>query len=152
MYLYFWNDCWPGIGCGLLDYYRRENQSYADFKLIYTPVLVSLEWNRDPYYVGWQKIYKPGDTFVGNVWITNDYLRDIVDVTLAWQLIDEQSGRVIDKAEHAIAIPADTSKITDQVVWPIQRDERGTFRIEMQLTDKDGSRLSENYFEFEVTA
>ena len=61
MYLYFFSDPCAVIGSGLLDYFRRPYQkSYDVFKTIYTPVLVSLEWNKDPFIVGWQKTYNAG--------------------------------------------------------------------------------------------
>lgn len=149
MYLYFWNDPFAGIGSGLLDYYRRPYHSYEVFKRIYTPVLVSLEWNKDPYIVGWQKVYHPGDTFVGKVWITNDYLEPIYDVQLDWRLLDPQ-GKVIEQAQRQIALPKDASKITDHIVWPIPAGTAGKYRVEMSLTGQDGASLSANDFEFVV--
>ncbi|HXF61662.1 MAG TPA: glycoside hydrolase family 2 TIM barrel-domain containing protein [Caldilineaceae bacterium] len=149
MYLYFWNDPFPGIGSGLLDYYRRPYRSYEVFQQIYTPVLVSLEWNKDPYYVGWQKVYHPGDTFVGKVWITNDHLEPIYNVQLAWRLL-RADGDVIQQAQRQIALPADSSKITDHIVWPIPAGTQGLYRVEMCLTGQDGATLSSNDFEFMV--
>jgi beta-mannosidase len=149
MYLYFWNDPFAGIGSGLLDYYRRPYQSYEVFKQIYTPILVSLEWNKEPYIVGWQKIYHPGDTFVGKLWITNDHLDPIYNVQLAWRLLDPM-GAVIQQAQREIALPKDSSKITDHIVWPIPQDAVGTYRVEMSLTGQDGVQLSANDFEFVV--
>ena len=151
MYLYFFSDPCPVIGSGLLDYYRRPYQkSYDVFKTIYTPVLVSLEWNKDPFIVGWQKVYKPGDTFVGKVWITNDHLEPVWDVTLSWKLIDVKTKKVVTKATRQIALPADSSKVTDHVVWPIPQGTKGAYKVEMQLTAKDGATLSSNWFDFVV--
>lgn len=149
MYLYFWNDPFAGIGSGLLDYYRRPYQSYEVFKRIYTPVLVSLEWNKDPYIVGWQKVYHPGDTFVGKVWITNDHSEPIYNVQLGWRLLDPH-GEVIQQAQRQIALPKDASKITDHIVWPIPDGAAGKYRVEMSLTGQDGATLSANDFEFVV--
>jgi beta-mannosidase len=151
MFLYFWNDPFAGIGSGLLDYYRRPYKSYDVFKTIYTPVLVSLEWNKDPYLVGWQKSYAPGDTFVGKIWITNDHHEAIFDVTLKWKLINVADNEVIQEVERVIALPVDSSKITDHVVWVIPDSARGDHRVEMQLTAQDGTLLSSNYFDFVVT-
>jgi beta-mannosidase len=150
MFLYFWNDPFAGIGSGLLDYYRRPYRSYAVFKQVYTPVLVSLEWNKEPYFVGWQKVYHPGDTFVGKVWITNDHLAPIYNVRLEWRLFRQEGQEVIRQAQRQIALPADTSKVTDHIVWPIPATARGAYRVEMQLTGEDGANLSSNDFEFMV--
>jgi len=150
MYLYYFNDSAPLIGCGLLDYYRRPYQSYEAFMAVYTPVLVSLEWNKQPYHLGWQKTYRPGETFIGALWITNDHLAAIQDVTLRWQLSAADGGPTISRAERAIALPADSSKITDHVVWPIPADASGDYRVEMELIAGDGTSLSRNRFDFAV--
>jgi beta-mannosidase len=151
MYLYFFNDPWLGVGSGLLDYTRRPYQkSYDVFKTIYTPVLVSLEWNKDHYIVGWQKTYQPGDSFVGKIWVTNDWLTPIFDVTLTWQVRNVATGEVVAQATRSIALPADSSKITDHIVWPIPEGTKGDFKVDMQLTDKNGKTLSTNWFDFAV--
>ena len=151
MFLYFFNDPCAMIGSGLLDYFRQPYQkSYDVFKTIYTPVLVSLEWNKEPYIVGWQKVYKPGDTFVGKVWITNDRPETIWDVTLNWKLYNVETKNVMAQAVRSIALPADTSKVTDHIVWPIPSGITGAFKVEMELTDKDGTSLSKNWFDFVV--
>jgi beta-mannosidase len=151
MFLYFFSDPVAAVGSGLLDYYRRPyKQSYQAFQTIYTPVLVSLEWNQDPYLVGRQKVYQAGDTFVGKLWTTNDHLEPVWDVTLKWRLLNSTSGEVVTHAERAIALPADTSKITDHVVWPIPEGTSGDFRVEMELTAQDGTTLSKNWFDFVV--
>jgi hypothetical protein len=54
------------------------------------------------------------------------------------------------KARRDIALPADNSKITDHVVWPIPAGAKGNFKVEMELTGKDGASLSKNWFDFEV--
>lgn len=151
MFLYFFNDPFPAVGSGLLDYYRRPyRQSYEAFETIYTPVLVSLEWNQEPYIVGKPKVYEAEDTFVGKLWITNDRLEDIFDVTLDWSLKNVATGEVVQAAQRQIALPADTSKITDHIVWPIPEGTSGDFRVEMALAGRDGTSLSRNWFDFTV--
>ena len=71
MYLYYWSDACPIIGSGLFDYYRRPYRAYESMKAVYTPVLVSLEWNKDPYIIGWEKI-----------WVAERHV--------CWQVLDHQ--------------------------------------------------------------
>ena len=87
---------------------------------------------------------------MGKVWITNDYLEPIYNVRLDWRLIRKAGGEVIQQAQRQIALPADASKVTDHIVWPIPTDAQGEYRVEMQLTGTDGAMLSNNDFEFVV--
>ena len=84
------------------------------------------------------------------MWITNDWLEPLFDLTLNWKLINAASKQVVIEATRSTAASADSSKITDHIVWPIPEGTKGAFKVEMQLADKDGKVLSENWFDFEV--
>lgn len=148
MYLYFWNDSCPMIGSGLFDYDRRPYKAYEAMKAVYTPVLVSLEWNKDPYVVGWEKIWWPGTAFEGKVWITNDHFHAIEQAFLHWRLVNETSGQTEAQGSKEVTVAADSAKVYDAIVWPIPR-QRGPYKIYMQVTAGDDV-LSTNYFDFSV--
>lgn len=152
MWLYYWCDAWNSIGVsGLLDYFRTPFKSYYAFKQVYTPVLVSLEWNRDPYIVGKQKHYGKGETFAGNLWLTNDRLEDIKGMEVTWKLMEIASGTVVksDKKTHDIA--QNSSRIAENVIWEIPKTVTpGEYVVEMEVKDRDNKRLSYNDFHFEV--
>jgi beta-mannosidase len=150
MFLYFWNDPWPCLfGSGLLDYYRRKYKSYDIFGMIYSPVLVSIEWIKEKHYVGFEKIYAPGEDLVANVWVTNDLHESYEDASVSWCITDSE-GESLEQGSKVISIPEDSSQIVEALFWPIPRHAQGKYRVEAEVTDKTGRQLSRNYFEFNV--
>lgn len=150
MYLYYWSDACPIIGSGLLDYYRRPYKAYEAMKAVYTPLLVSLEWNKDPYVIGWEKSWYPGDEFVGKVWVTNDHYHGFQNAVLKWKLVNEEDDRVLIDNEKQVAIAKDSAAVLDEIVWSIPRGSRGAYKVFMEVQDKDQNALSSNYFDFRV--
>ncbi len=150
MYLYYWNDPAPTIGSGIVDYFGEKLPAYYSMKSVYTPVLVSLEWNKRPYVIGFDKFWKPGDLFMGKVWVTNDHHRDI-PARLRWELVKE-GGAAVSSNEVDLVLPADAAKPIDTVTWSIPRsaDVPGSYLVKMHVTEKGGKTLSENSFDFKI--
>jgi beta-mannosidase len=149
MYLYYWSDACPFIGSGLFDYYRRPYKAYESMKAVYTPVLISLEWNKDPYIIGWEKIWWPNDTFVGKLWVTND--GDAVErATLTWKLVNKGTGAVVSSGEKVVALTADSSQVYEEFSWKVPAGSRGQYQVLMDVTGARGKVLSSNYFDLTV--
>lgn len=150
MFHYFWSDPYPCIGCGVFDYYGRPYKRYDAFKQVYTPVLVSLEWCKDKHILGRDKIYSPGDKFVGKIWITNDLAQEFPNCTLSWRIVDSEKNVLLD-GENTIFVPKDASWVVDTLTWPIPDDCKGVYKVEMDLKDEKGKVLSQNFFPFRVS-
>lgn len=144
MYLYYWSDACAMIGSGLLDYYRRPYKVYDSMKAVYTPVLVSLEWNADPYIIGRDKIYHPSTTFVGKVWVTND-LGALKDYKVEWQIVNKATGAVACANSFVSNLEPDSAHVIDQIVWNIPKDAAGEYVVKMKVSDHSGAELSDNY-------
>ncbi len=144
MYLYYWSDACPMIGSGLLDYYRRPYKVYDSMKAVYTPVLVSLEWNADPYIIGRDKIYQPSTTFTGKVWITND-LGELKDCEVEWKIVNKTTGAVVCENSFVSNLEPDSAYVIDHIVWNIPKDASGEYVVKMKVIDNAGAELSDNY-------
>lgn len=149
MYLYYWSDACAMIGSGLLDYYRRPYKVYDSMKAVYTPVLVSLEWNLDPYMIGREKLYHPATDFVGKVWVTND-LELLTDCEVSWKIVSSETGKVELESSFISNLDADSVNVIDHIVWNIPADANGGYRVEMRVADSSGKVLSENYTDLTV--
>ncbi len=149
MYLYYWSDPAPTIGSGLVDYFGEKLPAYESMKSVYTPVLVSLEWNKDPYVIGYEKFWKPADLFVGKVWVNNDHHEDI-PARLSWRLEKDGQSKPILARELELLLPGDSAKVVDTVAWPIPRGASGKHRVSMSVADDKDRLLSGNTFELTV--
>jgi len=149
MYLYYWSDPVPMMGSGLLDYYRKPYKVYDAMKAVYTPVLISLEWNADPYIIGRNKIYHPSTDFVGKLWITND-LGYLSDCKVEWQIIKKNTGAIECSNSIVSNLEADSSIVIDHIVWNIPKDASGEYVVRMKVTNDMGVELSDNSTEIIV--
>ena len=145
MYLYYWSDPVAMIGSGLLDYYRRPYKVYESMKAVYTPVLVSLEWNADPYVIGRDKLYKPATDFVGKVWVVNDHLEALDNCKVEWSIVKSDTKAVQLKNSFKTTLLADSAHVADHIVWQIPHDAKGEYTVLMKVTDGKGNELSCNY-------
>jgi beta-mannosidase len=149
MYLYYWSDPAPTIGSGLIDYFGEKLPAYDSMKSVYTPVLASVEWNKDPYIIGYEKSWKPADLFVGKLWVNNDHLKDI-PARLSWCLAKDGKAEPILSRELDLVLPADSAKVVDTVTWAIPRGASGSHVVSMKVVDAESKVLSTNSFEFTV--
>lgn len=149
MYLYYWSDPCPIIGSGLFDYYRRPYKVYYSMKQVYTPVLISLQRQADPYILGREKVYSPASTFSAKVIVNNDHYYAVENVKIAWKIVGED-GKVYMENSFNANLPADSVEPSDHIIWNIPKDAKGKFQIEMSVTDQDGKALSTNSTEIVV--
>jgi len=149
MYLYYWNDAAPMIGSGIVDYFGEKLPAYYSMKSVYTPVLVSLEWNKKPYVIGYEKFWKTGDLFEGSIWAVNDHHR-IIPSRLSWHLTKEGSDEKLAEGECDLQLAPDSSTVVDTVFWQVPKSAGGKYIIRMHISDNEGNELSSNYFDFTV--
>jgi hypothetical protein len=135
----------------LLDYYRRKYKAYDIFGMVYSPVLVSIEWVKDTHVVGHEKVYLPGETVTTKIWVTNDFDRDFEGARLTW-IVKGLDRETLASGADTLAVPADSSDVVANVSWPTAGRAPGVYRIEVELADGAGAELSHNYFEFRVRA
>ncbi len=150
MFLYFWSDPWPCLGgSGLLDYYRRKYKAYDIFGMVYSPVLVSIEWVKDKHVIGHEKHYAPGETMEAKLWVTNDRYESYDGAELSWSIIGPE-GTELTSDYLIISIPEDSSQVVQTISWPIPHEAAGPHRMEARLVSSAGEMLSQNYFKFVV--
>jgi len=151
MFHYYWSDPCPIMGSGLFDYDRRPYAVYEAMRKVYGRVLVSLERDVKPYVIGREKVYRPGGTFAGTVWVTNDHGKPFEDAEVSWQIVAADTGEVM--TEHALTatLPADAAEAVDRIGWDVPATARpGAYRVEMRASAAGGETLSANATEIIV--
>ncbi len=150
MFQYFWSDPWPCLfGSGLLDYYREEYKAYGMYRLVYTPVMASVEWIKDKHIVGFAKTYRQRDSLEAQLWVTNDLPRSFEGAALLWELVGP-GGAPMCSDSKVIDVEADSSRVVERVFRRLAGDEPGAYRLRLLLHDRSGEKLSENFFDYEV--
>lgn len=144
MFLYYWSDACPIMGSGLLDYYRKPYQVYDAMKGVYTQVLISLEWNKEPHVLGREKKYAQGQKFTGKVWVNNDHFHKLNEVKIHWEIHKENSSEVLLENTWTDDLEEDSARIKDVITWIIPQGYVGNYIIDMDITDWQGKILSKN--------
>ena len=148
---YYWRDPCPIMGSGLLDYHRRPYRVLDTFRAVYGRVLISLEREVKPYVIGREKVYEPGSTFTGRVWVTSDLEESIEDAHVTWEIAQVDTGEVVSKNAVTVTVPADVAFEADRVGWLIPRSaQAGVYRVSMEVLGSDGGVLSRNATELSV--
>jgi len=148
MYLYYWSDACPMMGSGLLDYYREEYEVYKAMKGVYTQVLISLEWNKDPYVIGRTKKYVPNQHFIGKLHVNNDHYHSIEEACIEWEIKRASSEDVLVQNSFYFTLPPDSVIIVDEIDWIVPDDYIGDYIVKMSVKDKDKNILSTNNMTF----
>lgn len=133
-----------------MDYYRRKYKAYDIFGMVYSPVMVSVEWVKEKHIVGHEKVYAPGEPLITKIWVTNDDHREYRNAKLLWRIRDPK-GMILAEETSIHTIPEDSSQVVEGRTWEIPQAAEGLFRMEVDLLDGDGQSLSHNYFDFRVT-
>ena len=148
MYLYYWSDACPIMGSGLFDYFRRPYKVYDSMRQVYTQVLISLEWNREPYCPGREKRYRCGEgcreQFVGKIWLNNDHFHE-VNAKIHWDIVKvgEEDNILLQNDFDAVLQP-DSAEVLDTIRWYLPMNGFGEYDIRMTATDPEGNVLSTN--------
>jgi len=132
-------DFWPSVTMAALDYFRRPTKSYFTVQRSFQMVLASLEYDRDTWRVR--------EDFRCGLWIINDHWYAIPGARVRWKIVDA-SGAAVTAGELAVNIEADVSAKLADLRW--QPAVAGKYELRAEVMGRDGERLSENLYEFEV--
>jgi hypothetical protein len=135
-------------GAGALDYYRNKYKCYDAFVQAYQPFMVSVEWIKDPFLVGYVKTYAPGEVFRAHLWLTNDTDQDMKGVAVEWSISDSAKVRG-EGSLTACDSPADSSHIAGDMEFRLPQDATGDWRLEVRALS-GGKELSTNFFVFSI--
>ena len=150
MFLYYWSDACPIMGSGLLDYYREPYEVYESMKGVYTQVLISLEWNKDPYVIGREKKYDRTQIFGGKIWVNNDHFHEIKDAQIQWKIRRINSDEILADKSFVTTLAPDSAEVLDKISFIIPEDYIGEYIVEMSVKSHDNQVLSTNTMRFKA--
>jgi beta-mannosidase len=132
-------DFWPSVTMAAMDYFRRPTKSFYAVQRSFQMVLPSLEYDRD--------VWKVGEDFQCGLWIINDHWFEIPAASIKWRIVDLQ-GKPYASGLVMLDIAEDSSKKLQDLKW--KPETAGKYELRAEVFDKQGKRLSENLYEFEV--
>jgi beta-mannosidase len=134
-------DIWPSITMAAIDVDRVPTKTFYTVQRSFEPVLASIEYDRDRW--------APGETLRAGLWAINDRWTALPGARIEWRIVDA-SGATRGSGTVATPMAPDSSRKVGEVEWTAV--EPGGYELRAAVVDGDGSRVSENVFEFEVSA
>ena len=135
---FMFNEDWPSVNWGIVDYWRAPKPGYHALKEAYQPLLASLEWK--------QNVFAPGDRVEVGLWVINDLYSEYENAVYEVSLRTPED--VLDAGVHEIDIAADDAvKIAD---WSHQAATRGEYVLVAHIRSASGELLSANSYAFTV--
>jgi beta-mannosidase len=132
-------DFWPSVTMAALDYFRKPTKSYFTVQRSFQMVLASLEYDRD--------VWRVGEDFHCGLWIINDHWYAIDGARIRWNIVDS-TGAAATEGSVEVNIAEDSSVKLGDLKWkPLSA---GKYELRAEVLDRQGKRLSENIYEFDV--
>ncbi|HEY2844767.1 MAG TPA: glycoside hydrolase family 2 TIM barrel-domain containing protein, partial [Bryobacteraceae bacterium] len=138
IFQFLFNEDWPSINWGIVDYWRTPKPGYEALRIAYQPVLPSIAWTQDRW--------NPGETPAVDLWVVNDLVRDFSGAVLTWTVRD--SGHVVQEDSQRLDILADSAARIQEVRMPELAE--GAYTLVIVLRDAAGTMLGENSFRFTI--
>ena len=139
---YHFVDMQPAITTALLDYYRVPKLAYYAVADAYRPLHVVMRWPAERYEAGW--------LLSRALYVINDYHREFPGCAVTWVLRDP-GGLEACRESVPVEIAEDSLMPVGAVEWAFPRDAvRGTYTVNLRLTDAEGQELSHNSYDVSV--
>ena len=132
-------DIWPSVTMAAIDFDRVPTKVFDTVQRSFAPVCASLEYDRDHW--------KSGEVFRCGVWAINDRWDPVPNATVNWRVLD-----TIGAQQAAGHWPADMAEDSVRQLGTAEwvAAGKGPHQLRAEVLNRDGKRISENIFEFEV--
>lgn len=137
MFQFMFNETWPSINWGVMDYTRQPKAGYWALKQAYQPVLASIEWDTEKL--------KTTDEARFVLWSINDTWQDYPSLKLRYRLW--LANKVIKEGQKDVSLMADDAHPDWELKW--RALSQGSYRLEATLSQQK-KIISNNSFEFVV--
>jgi beta-mannosidase len=129
------NEPWPAISWSLVDFYREPKPAYERVKRLFSPVLVSAEYEFRPF--------QPGERLQARLWIVNDLAEALPGCHLEATLWS-QDGQATNRTSHTLDVPPNSAGIVGNLDWPLPA--AGGWRLACRLS-RGGQTLADNDYD-----
>ncbi|WP_137719652.1 glycoside hydrolase family 2 protein [Methylobacillus flagellatus] len=139
LFQFMFNEDWPSINWGVVDYWRTPKLGYQALKKAYQPVLPSIAWSSDRYVTG--EAVKLG------LWLINDSWQGYPQVDYHATLW--RDGKRHHEQRWALAMPADSGTAVADLQFASL--PAGAYQLRVTVSNA-GRLLGDNSLDFAVQA
>ncbi|MEM9986927.1 MAG: hypothetical protein AAF804_17675, partial [Bacteroidota bacterium] len=132
----------PDFKWATVDYYVQPKLSHYYIQKCYQPLLITLQYPR--------RRWMPGETFTGQLWVVNDYLKSFAGCAATLKVLDQNQQLVSEQAFKVGQVPGDIAKEIQAVGFKVPGEMGHKFYVELVMTDQSGEQVSANDYMFLV--
>lgn len=138
---FMFNETWPSINWGIVDYKRKPKLGYLALQRAYQPILPSIAWEQPDLTVGQDATF--------TLWAINDTWQAYPQASYRYELIQTDQQTVIDSATRRFDLDADTGF----PLWLVNvaQLKAGHYRLNTEIKSKQHQMLGRNHYDFEVS-
>jgi beta-mannosidase len=138
---FMFNETWPSINWGIVDYQRQPKLGYVALQQAYQPILPSIAWEKPDFTVGQNAAF--------TLWAINDTWQAYPQATYHYELIQTDPQTVITTDHRRIDLAADTGL----PLWLVSFADlkAGHYRLNTSIKSKQNKILGTNHYAFEVS-
>ncbi len=138
IFQFMFNENWPSVNWGILDYWRNPKPGYRSLKIAYQPILISFEWR--------ERAFKIGESVDTTLWVVNDLYENHPGAKINLSL--RMSDGVTPVGEYMVNVKEDS--VLRVAIWQRVFTQAGSYTLAARLTSRDGKTLSLNEYQFQI--
>ena len=138
IFQFMFNENWPSINWGVVDYWRQPKQGYEALRMAYQPVLPSIEWKKD--------VYTPGESVALGIWLINDTWENLGQ--LQYKVLVYRNNEVFFSKTMPAEITADSGIRLNEL--KLEHMAKGSYEVQAEVFRNDGTSLGSNRYTFMV--
>ncbi len=139
IFQFMFNENWPSVNWGVVDYWREPKPGYHALSLAYQPVMPMIDWRDDTY---------TAESFSGfAIWLLNDHWTPYRRASLTLSLT--RDGQMVDDFRETVDLAADSASLLYHYQPVIT--ETGNYQLMLYLHDTDGELLGSDEHLFSLT-
>lgn len=138
IFQFMFNEDWPSMNWGIVDYWRQEKPGYEALKIAYQPVL--------PAIVQTQNNWQLGSEVNLEIAVVNDLWEDFAGAKVIYTI--SRNWQVLISEEMSLDIQADSLQNLSNLVY--LPEQTGDYELVVKLLDNKSNLLGQNDFIFTV--
>ena len=138
IFQFMFNEDWPSVNWGIVDYWRNPKPGFHALKVAYQPILASIAMEKD--------VYESGEKVAAEIWLINDLYKTYENAR--YEVTISSPEGVIPMATYFVDVQPDSAKPI--ATWSKSFSVAGDYALVARLTASNGELLSVNETSFSV--
>lgn len=135
-------DAFPSIVWSFIDYYREPKKVYYTLQKAFEKLYPFIQWTK-------RKVFKPGDEFATDVYVSNDYWESLSNVRVSYEFVSEK-GDKLESGEFKADLREDSVRQVGRVSLIIPENPGNYIMLNLKLISTEKKFELENEYRIDI--